>query len=429
MGRDLAEVVTSDPSKENQLSRLTPRKGVRVATALALASGTAGLATLVSFTSTAQADPSFVSGYVGVGADVTQDAYAAFSGASPAPPSSATINYFQPIHSSAATNNRTIDSFDANPSGGTTVNPGCITTKAGGPSFDRPNSTTAGLAALLASVTGSGFVNTSGSCTGTAVSTTGQIDFARAARGPKTSGTTLTFIPFARDALGIVYYDHSTGHAATLTTAQLTSLYSSSTGTITLSGGDTLKACLTISGSTPRSNLATTLGLTDTQLSTAATAAGCNNLIQNSGNAFFTVASGFPAGTDAVVPISSGSWISQANLLAVDRSNTARAGGADLATITGFGKPYTGTAPSEAPNTTYYQSDQTAGGYGYNVFTVVPTAKLSGFTKDAGLVSLFSGATSALCSAPEQTIANSFGFDSLTVSEGTCGDTTVTGNG
>ena len=211
MGRGLAEVVTSDPSKENQLSRLTPRKGVRVATALALASGTAGLATLVSFTSTAQADPSFISGYVGVGADVTQDAYAAFSGASPAPPTSATVNYFQPIHSSAATNNRTIDSFDANPSGGTTVNPGCITTKAGGPSFDRPNSTTAGLAALLASVTGAGFVNSSGSCTGTAV-IDHRTDRLRPSRPrPEDGRTTLTFIPFARDALGIVYYDHNTG--------------------------------------------------------------------------------------------------------------------------------------------------------------------------------------------------------------------------
>ena len=175
----------------------TPRKGVRLATAVALASGAAGLATLVDFTSTAQADPSFVSAYAGVGADVTQDAYAGLSGASPAPPS-ATVNWFTPIHSSSATNNKTINSFDANPLGGTTTNPGCITTKLGGPSFDRPNSTTAGLAALLAAVTGSGYVNSSASCTVTAVNVTGQIDFARAARGHKTAGSTLTFIPYAR---------------------------------------------------------------------------------------------------------------------------------------------------------------------------------------------------------------------------------------
>jgi hypothetical protein len=401
----------------------TPRKGVRLATAVALASGAAGLATLVDFTSTAQADPSFVSAYAGVGADVTQDVYAGLSGASPAPPSS-TVNWNTPIHSSGATNNKTIDSFDANPPGGTTTNPGCITTKLGGPSFDRPNSTTAGLAALLAAVTGSGYVNSSASCTGTAVNVTGQIDFARAARGPKTTGTTLTFIPYARDGLGVVYYDHGTGNLSTLSTAQLTSLYSSSTGKITI-GTDTVYACLTISGSTPRSNLEAAIGVSDATASAAATAAGCNNKIQNSANDFYSFASTLPTGSDAVIPISSGSWISQANGLAVDRSNLARAGGADLAAIDALGKPYTGSAPSEAPNTTYYQSTA----YGYNLYTVVPTAKLSGFTQDAALESLFAGSGSALCSTTEQNIVHTFGFDSLVGAEGTCGTTTQTGNG
>ena len=67
-----------------------------------------------------------------------------------------TTNFYTPIHSSAATNNKTIESFDANPPGGTTLNPGCITTKSVGPSFDRPNSTTAGIAALLDAVNGIG---------------------------------------------------------------------------------------------------------------------------------------------------------------------------------------------------------------------------------------------------------------------------------
>ena len=393
------------------------------ALALALASGIAGLATLVSFTSSAQADPSFVSAYAGVGADVTQDVYAGLSGASPAPPSSV-VNFFTPLHSSAATNNKTINSFDANPAGGTTTNPGCVTTKLGGPSFDRPNSTTAGLAALLAAVTGSGYVNSSASCTVSPVNVTGQIDFSRAARGPKTAGTTLTFIPFARDGLGVVYYDHSTGNIASLTTGQLTTLYSSPSGTSTI-GGDTVFACLTIAGSTPRSNLEAAIGVSDTTANAAANAAGCNNLIQNSGDNFYSFASGLPAGSDAVVPISAGSWISQANGQAVDRCSTARAGGADLAAIDALGKPYSGTAPSEAPRTPYYTSTT----YGYNLYTVVPTSKLSGFTQDAALESLFSGSGSALCSSGEQTIVHTFGFDSLVSGEGTCGTTTQQGNG
>ena len=39
----------------------------------------------------------------------------------------------------------------------------------------------------------------------------GQINFARAARGKKTAGTILTFIPFARDAVAYMYYDNGTG--------------------------------------------------------------------------------------------------------------------------------------------------------------------------------------------------------------------------
>ena len=111
-------------------------------------------------------------------------------------------------------------------------------------------------------------------------------------------------------------------------------------------------------------------------------------MIQNSANDFYTFASALPAGSDAVIPISSGSWISQANGLAVDRSNLARAGGADLGRrSTHWASPTPGRRPSEAPNTTYYQSTA----YGYNIYTVVPTAKLSGFTQDAALESLFVG--------------------------------------
>ena len=405
-------------------------KSVRVATAVAIVAGTAGVATLTSLTTTAQADPSFTTAYAGVGADVTQDLYAGLSGASPSPGNGATsgsfdtTQFYLPIHSSNATFDKTIDSFDASPSGGTTVNPGCITTKLGGPSFDRPNSSTAGINALYDSVQGTGWENSSASCTGTPVNVTGQIDFARSARGPKTSGTTLTFIPFGRDAVGVLYYDKGDGHLASLTTAELQALYTSSTGTDVING-DTVAACLTLSGSTPRSNLETALGITDAQASAAATAAGCNNIQQNSGNSFYTAATGLSSGDDAVIPISSGSWISQANGEAVDRSNTARSGGVDLAAIDSLGQPYTLSGSTEVVNTTYYQSTS----YGYNLYTVVPTSKLSGFTSDAALESLFSGSGSALCSSTEQTIVNDFGFDSLTSGEGTCGSTTTTGNG
>ena len=397
-------------------------RSVRIAAALAVVCSLAGMADVVANTTQAQADPASVSAYAGVGADVTQDLYAGLGGESPAPPSTAT-QFFTPLHSSSATNNLTIQSFDANPPGGTTLNPGCITTKVGGPSFDRPNSTTAGIAALLDAVNGTGGENSSASCTNTPVSVTGQIDFARAARGPKSGGTTLTFVPFGRDALGVLIYDHGDGAINSLTTAELTALYSSSTGTETI-GGDTVDGCLTITGSTPRSNLESAIGVSDSTANTAATAAGCAQIQQNSGNAFYTFASTLPSGTDAVIPISVGSWIGQANGVGVDRSNTARANGVTLAAIDSLGIPTTGTIPNLVPKTSYYQNTA----YGYNVYTVLPTSKLSGFTQDAALESLFVGSSSALCSTAFQSTVNEFGFDSLTSSEGTCGSTTTTGD-
>jgi hypothetical protein len=406
-------------------------RSIRIVAALAVASGTAGLASLTVLSGpTAQADPLSTTAEIGVGADVTQDVYAGLSGA--ASPNTSSTQFFTPLHATSADDFTTIESFDAFPSGGSTVNPGCITTKTGGPSFDRPNSTTAGIAALNAAISGSGYENSSGSCTNALVSVTGQIDFARAARGPKTSGGTLTFVPFARDAVAYAYYSKSGNSAlASLTTAQLKSLYS---GTVTTIGGDTIKPCLTITGSAPRSNLESAIGVTDTTAQATAHAAGCDQIQQNSGNAFYTYAKTLASGTDAIIPISSADWIGQANGYAVDESGTARTNGVDLGSVTdgstALGKPYSGSGSNLVPSTTYYQSSS----YGYNVNTVLPTDVLSGFGEDSSLVDLFTNTATlpsnnaAICQSAEQTIVHDFGFDSLTSSEGSCGSTTLTGN-
>jgi hypothetical protein len=410
------------------------RRSVRVAASLAILSGLAGTATLVvSSGPSAQADPASQTALVNVGADVTEDVFDALGGVAPTPGSGASnINYYSPLVSSAASGSKTIASFDASPEPGTTTAPGCITTKVGGPSFDRPNSTTAGITALLDAINSVTWENSAASCTGTPVSVTGQIDFARAARGPKTTGSTLTFIPYGRDALGFLYWDNGTANLASLSTSQLQSLYSSATGTVTV-GGQTVYACLPISTSSPVTNLESALGLTSSQIETAATAANCNGIQQNSGNSFLTQAQALNggAGGPAVIPISSGSWIGQANNVGFDRSSTARAAGVDLADITDtatstdLGKPYTGSVGSEVPNTTYYQD----GSVGYDVYTVAQTTKLSGFGGSAALESLFVGSGSAICSSTVQTnIVHKFGFDSLTGTEGTCGSVTTTGN-
>jgi hypothetical protein len=410
-----------------------PRRGIRLVAALAVALGTAGVASLTTLSTSAQADPSATTAYVGVGADVTQDYWEAVSGA--AQPDSPTTAFYTPVHSSSATDNRTVQSFDAFPAGGTTVNAGCITTLFGGPSFDRPNSTTNGITALLDAINGTGWEDTTNtSCTNTPVNVTGQINFARAARGPKTTGTTLTFIPYGRDALGVLVFDHGDGVLNSLSTAQLKAIYSSTTGTTTI-GGDTVEGCLSISGSAPRSNLESAIGVSEAIAGAEAQAddpsgtTDCSQIQQNSGNAFYDgFASSLPAHTDAIVPISSGDWIAQNNGVAVDESADARAGGASLSSITDgsnvLGSPFTGTGTSLRPNTTYYQSTS----YGYNLNTVVPTVKITaGPNEDHGLVSLFVGATSPLCSSAQELIMNTFGFDDVTGTEGTCG-TGTTGN-
>jgi hypothetical protein len=435
---------------------------VRALAVLAISAGTLGFTVVSGSGGTAQADPLTNNGsvtttaLVNVGADVTQDLFDAYAGASQ--PGTATTQFFTPLSAGASANNITIQSFDASPQGGTTTAPGSITTVVGGPTFDRPNSSTAGIQALQDSINFStlgGFENSSGSATNTPVDVQGQISFARSARALKTTSgdgpTDLTGLPYARDGLGILYYDGAgDGAVKNLTYGDLKSLYTSSSGEITIpSTSDTLYGFITIAGSTPRSNLETVLGVTDAAANTAALATGTgdNNITQNSGNAFYAAVQTLEAAhpnSDVVIPISAGSWEGQANGEGFDRSNLARGAGVDLVDITNqagtdIGKPYTGTAPgatpvagSETPSTLYYQdlSDSTASDptWGYDLYTIVPTADLGSFGGNAAIKSLFDGSTSVLCSSAAQTIAHEFGFDSLTGSEGTCGSTTNTGN-
>lgn len=384
---------------------------------LAAASSGVGLATAFVAGSSAQADPAFTTSVVGVGSDVTQDAFDAFSGQSG---NSANAHFFLPLVSSQASGYEEISSFDADQPGSNTTVPSAITTVLGGPSFDRPNSTTNGVAALEDSVTGSLWEQTGTSYTNTPTSVTGQIQFARAARGPKGTGTNLTWIPYGRDALGYLYFDHGTGDLATLTNAQLKAIYSGQNPTI---NGLTVDGCLTISGSTPRSNLETDIGVSDTVADAEAVSVGCDQLTQNSGNAFWNAVQSLPSNVGAIIPISVGNWIGQNNGYGVDNSNLARSNGVQLGALDALGQPFTLSGSNEVPLTSYYQSS-----YGYNIYDVVPTSDLSGFTQNAAVESLFVGANSAVCSSTAQTTLHLFGFDSLVSSEGTCGSTTQVGS-
>jgi hypothetical protein len=378
----------------------------------------------------AGADPAFVSSYIGVGSDTIQDVMNAYSGAAPYPPNSV-VNYGVPLHSSAGSGNKTLSSFDAVPQGGSATAPGCITTKLGGPSFDRPNGSSNGIAALSHSIDGTGWQAATASCTAGTTNPTpsvqGQIDFARSSRGPSIAGTALNFIPFARDAVSYAYWDHSANVITNLSTANLQSLYSSASGQLVL-GTQTIKACITQQGSGTTKFWEGAIGVTDSQAQTASAASGCtanpSTLEENGGNSFFTFASTLGANIDAVVDFSAGSWISQANGVALDRSATARTNGVDLGSIDTLPKPYTGTPGTEVPASGFYASTQ----YGRDLYVVVATSRIGTFG-DAGLKSLFVGTGSAICAAGAQSTAHSYGFDSFGTGQSTCGDTTLSAGG
>ena len=65
---------------------------------------------------------------------------------------------------------------------------------------------------------------------------------------------------------------------------------------------------------------------------------------------------------------------------------------------------------------------------------MLPTNVLSGFGEDASLVSLFTNTATLpannaqICQTATQDIIHTFGFDSLTSAEGSCGSTTTQGD-
>jgi hypothetical protein len=166
---------------------------------------------------------------------------------------------------------------------------------------------------------------------------------------------------------------------------------------------------------------------TGTTAHLSAVHSGCNASVDYEENGYNSWAAsafitGLTATQDAVIPFSAGSWISQANGVANDRSANGRTGGVDLLGAIDGVAPTTGTAPSEAPNATYYASTT----YGRDLYVVVPTSKVPAIGGDAGLKSLFRGGTSVICSSASQTLINKFGFSSATAKPcGTTGDATL----
>ncbi|WP_369248775.1 Ig-like domain repeat protein [Streptomyces sp. R41] len=349
--------------------------------AAAVVSGTLALA------SPASADPTPAGTFrklVGVGSDTTQDVLNALAGD--------TVNGNS--YAGSAVKSATgagVASYDAiEPGTGSTTSN--IQTRTGGPTFQRPNGSGKGRLALSMSLTGDKFPDSSG------VSIKDQVDFARSSSGPSTSGTAFTYIPFARDAVGVAVRGSALN---TLTVDQLHDIYS---GSLTVVNGQTVHPKIPQSGSGTRKFFLGAIGLTDATLSP-----NVPTVQENQAN-------GALDEDGALVPFSVGSWIAQNNGISPDFSTTAAAGGAHLAAVqlpgdTGATTPVATVNGKLAPVGAYYENAT----FGRDVYNVVPTRAIDPtsifFDKDLYDVFVTSGThEAALASDSSEGVIAKFGF-------------------
>ncbi|MET7476016.1 Ig-like domain repeat protein [Streptomyces sp. NPDC005648] len=359
------------------------RRTRSTATLVAAAVVAGGLA----LASPAYADPTPAGTFrqlVGVGSDTTQDVLDALAGDTVGGKSYAATA----VKSATGAGIASYDAIEPG-TGSTTSN---ITTRSGGPSFLRPNGSGKGRLALSESLTGDKFPDSTG------VSVKGQVDFARSSSGPSFSGTALTYIPMARDAIGVAVRGSGLD---TLTVAQLHDIY---TGTLTTVNGQTVHPKIPQSGSGTRKFFLSILGLQDSDL-----APGVQVVQENQGNSALTE-------DGALVPFSVGSWIAQNNGVAPDYTKTSVASGGHLAAIQlpgddGATSPVTTVNGKLAAVDAYYENAT----FGRDVYNVVPTRAIDPtsvfFDKDLYDVFVTSGShTAALASDDAEKVIAAFGF-------------------
>lgn len=367
-----------------------------------------GLSALIATGSPATADPKQFAAATGVGSDTTQDVMNALSGFN-------NVTSFTPVQSTAASGRRQVASWDA-------VGASCITPKAPGATFNRPNGSSAGRRALSRAIDGTSYGDAT--CGGLKP-VSGLVQFARSSAGPSGTGTDLTYVPFGRDGMSFAYYANGVvAPVTTLTSAQLTSLFSTGPQII---GGVEIVPCGIQTSSGTYQFWNTALGTASTEATgtatcnNAASAAGLNTTTggraqENDGNGLKARGDLVAfAGKQVIIGFSAANFISQSNGVVV--SQLPAGGVVDLGAIDALGKPYTGTAPTMTPSSTFYASTT----YGRDVYNVVSKALLDG-PGNNDIKTLFVGSTSAVCSAT--TTIQAFGFLGLGAS---CGSTTLTG--
>lgn len=379
--------------------------------AIAAASAAAGALT----PSGASADPAQFSAFVTVGSDTTQDVLNALAGKTNGV-------LFTPIQSSSATGGVQIISWDATPPAGVADN--CITPKIGAPTFTRPNGSSAGQRALSRSIDGTGYggsaANGAAFCANADVS--GLIDFARSSSLDSTSGTQLTYVPFARDALSFAYYRAAgnAGAVTSLTRAQLDTIFTSGPQTIDPDGAGPLAPvrivpCGIQTGSGTKSSWESTVGVSSSEedAATDTCSAVVNETtvpgsqaggrlqehnavhLKQAGDAL-AASSPAEANTQVIVGFSASQYIARsANLGSPQPPADVILGSiSNDGAGNNIGSPVSGTYPNFTPVASFYNNAT----FGRTVYNVFPTLTIAG-PGNLALKSLFSGPTSSLCQA------------------------------
>jgi ABC-type phosphate transport system substrate-binding protein len=340
----------------------------------------AGLALSTAATITpAFADP-VAGGYVAVGSDTLDSSMNALTNGTSATGSTVRIT---------DGNGAAVGSFDA-------FGSSLIQTKSGGPFFQRPSGSGAGVSALTASIKGTDY--------GTKpVNITGQVDIARSSSGPGSNANAsgkLAYVPYARDAVAYAYYGPDADFGS-LTKAQLTGIYN---GTITSINGTSVKPLIPQADSGTRKFFLKAIGI-DSTGGGACSLAVCTNSATPENDASQLTEVG------NIIPFSAANWIAQSNGVQVNTiptSGNVKLGKPDSLTA------YTGTAPSLVPSTSLYNSTT----YGRDTYLVVEYDRIDSTSANydatlAGLVdSTVSTSLTNFGTAPSQpgAVKKKYGF-------------------
>jgi hypothetical protein len=364
----------------------------------------------------ASADPKqFDAPFIGVGSDTTQDLFNAFAGFSNG------IAY-PPLQTSAANGSKVLTSWDATSNGLLTT---CIATKTGGPSFNRPNGSSAGRAALLSSFTGGGTTSNTNCGAGT-ISAANQIQFARSSSLSGTGGTTLAYVPFARDALSYAAYRAAGSPITDLTTTELNQIFTTPAGVDITRGATTIRVigC----GIQPLSGTGTTwqglvTGNTATYQTTVcdayinpATTLAVGRSQENDGPGLVIrgdAANAATPGAQVVIGFSVGAYIAISNGVSPGTMPSTVTIGS-ISDIAGGVAPTSGTAPNVTSSSAFYTS-----AYGRDLYNVFQASVINAAFGQAPIQEMFKGASSKVCSAT--TTIQNFGF--LPVAN--CGDSST----